>query len=328
MSLEKTQGGKIENIENLLSDLLAKLIQQQKQSKVAWGKEKNRLLNKIRVLETEISKLKSEIAALRKERTSFRVRRARSEENIKQYTQQSIANTNALNDLTLKRKQDRTNYQASVRDHSAIIGAIDQVVASLRRLQGSISGIGKPSHVGSIGQERRDAAWKGGIKRSFAEIVDSDEEATAFAELATEADQSALAKLIALLNQIQRNVKKSLADDEAYEKESRATYRRLKTTLIKDNIVLKAALEKQRANLARYKKKINELTVTIKIRVELLRSREQELRNTRTELQTKEARYQRDKKKRAEENAIIRKLQRIVKQRLAKMSQFLRSKSN
>jgi hypothetical protein len=328
MSLEKTQGGKIENIENLLSDLLAKLIQQQKRSDVAWGKEKNRLLNKIRNLETEISKLESEIAALRKERVSFRARKARAEANIKQYTQQYTANTNTLNDLTVKRKQDRANYQASVRDHSAIIGAIDQVVASLKRLQGSISGVGKPSHVGSIAQERRDAAWKAGIKRSFAEIVDSDEEATAFAELATEADQSALAKLIALLNQIQRNVKKSMADDEAYEKESRSTYKKLKTTLVKDNNVLQVTLVKQRANLARYIKKINELTVTIKIRVQLLRSRQQELKNTRIELQTKEARYQRDKKKRAEENAIIRKLQRIVRERLARMSQFLKSKAN
>ena len=328
MSLEKTQGGKIENIQALLDDLLVKLLNDQKNSDVAWGKENARLTNRIRQLEMEVSKLESEISALRKERVSYRTRKARAEANIKQYSAQLQSNINTLNTLTLKRKQDKANYQASVRDHSAVIGAIDQVVARLTRLQGSISGIGKPSHVSAVAQEKRDAAWKAGVRKSFVEIVGNDDEATAFAELATEADQNALAKLIALLNRIQSNVRRSLSDDSAYEKESQVTYKRLKTTLLKDNAVLNASLTKQRANLGRYIKKINELTVTIKIRRDLLRSRQQELRNTRQERLQKEARYNRDKKKRSEEKVIIAKLQRIVRDRLARMSQFLKSSTN
>jgi len=323
MSLEKTQGGKIENIQSLLDDLLVKLLNDQKNSDVTWGKESARLTNRIRALEMEVSKLESEIAALRKERVSFRTRKAKSEANIKQFSSQLRANTVTLNSLTLKRRQDKANYQASVRDHSAIIGAIDQVIARLTRLQGSISGIAKPSHVGAISQETRDS-----VRKSFVEIVGNDEEAAAFAELATEADQSALSKLIALLNRIQRNVKKSLFDDSEYEKESRTTYKKLKTTIQKDNSVLNASLTKQRANLGRYIKKINELTVTIKIRRDLLKSRQQELKNTRQERLQKEARYNRDKKKRNEEKVIIGKLQRIVRDRLARMSQFLKSSTN
>ena len=75
-------------------------------------------------------------------------------------------------------------------------------------------------------------------------------------------------------------------------------------------------------------KRINELTVTIKIRVDLLKSRRQELKNTRQERLTKEARYNSDKKKRNQEKSIINKLQRIVKDRLARMSQFLKSSTN
>jgi hypothetical protein len=328
MSMEKTQGGKIENIQALLDDLLAKLIQDQKNCDVSWGKEKAALQAKIRSLEIEISKLESEIASLRRERVSFRTRKARSENNIKQYTAQLVANRNTLNTLTLKRRQDKANFRASVRDHSAIIAAIEQVVARLVKLRGSISGIGKPSHVGAVAQEKRDAKWKAGIRTKFAEIVGSDEEATAFAELATEADQNALERLIALLNRIGQNVRKSLGDDQAYEQESRVTYKKLKVTIVKDNAVLQATLVKQRANLDRYNKKIISLTLTIKIRVSLLKSRRTELAQTRKTLLEKENRYQRDKKKRAQENAIIRKLQRIVKDRLARMSQFLRTKAN
>jgi len=166
------------------------------------------------------------------------------------------------------------------------------------------------------------------VKRSFVEIVGNDEEAAAFAELATEADQDALSKLIALLNRIKENVAKSLSDDEAYEKESRATFKRLKVTLQKDNHVLKVALRKQNANLSRYVKKINELTLTINIRVKLLKTRKQELKNTKKERLEKEGRYNRDKKKRNEEKVIIHKLQKIVKDRLSRMSQFLRTKAN
>lgn len=75
-------------------------------------------------------------------------------------------------------------------------------------------------------KKKRDAAWKAGVRKSFVEIVGNDDEATAFAELATEADQNALAKLIALLNRIQSNVRRSLSDDSAYEKESQATYKK------------------------------------------------------------------------------------------------------
>jgi len=328
MSLEKTQGGKIENIEALLNDLIVKLISDQKAADIAWGKEKARLDNKIRDLQLEISKLQAEIAALRKKRASYKVRRAKAIANIVQYEAQKAADTNALNSLTLRRKQDKANYRASVRDHAAVIGAIEQVVASLVKLRGSISGIGKPKHVKGVSQEKRDAAWRGRMKKSFLEIVGDDVEASAFAELATEADQDALERLIALLNRIAQNVKKSLADDEAYEKESRSTYKRLKTALEKDVSILNAALVKQRANLEKYKKKINELTVTIKIRRDLLRTRKTELKNTRRERQQKENAYNRDKKKREEEKAIIRKLQKIVKDRLARMSAFLKGTVN
>ena len=320
MSLEKTQGGKVENIQNLLQDLLVKLMNDQKASDKAWGKERTRLDNRIRALVTQVSNLKVEVSNLKKLRASTRVKKARSIRNVAQYKSQLAADHSALNTLTIKRRQDKANYQASNREHSAIIGAIESVIASLNKLRGSIAA-NKPSHVKAIAEERRD------LKLAFTEIV-GEQDAIAFAELATDADQSALARLIALLNNILRNTRKSLTDDQAYEAESRSTYRRLKVTLQKDISVLTKTIAKQQANLATYTRKINELTVTINIRLALLKSRQAELKQVRAERLSKENRYNTDKKHRNHENKIIRKLQAIVTDRLARMSSFLKTSTN
>jgi len=328
MSLEKTQGGRIENITSLLDDLLSKLILDQKRDDVAWGKEKARLDKLINDLTLEISRLQAEISSLRKERAGLKAKVTTAISNIAQFEAQRVANTKSLNDLTVKRKQDKANFKASVRDHAAVIGAIEQVIANLEKLRGSVAGIGKPAHVRSTAQEKRDKKWKDKMKKSFVQIVGDDVEASAFAELATEADQSALDKLINLLNRIMANVKKSLGDDEKYEKESRAIYKRLKVTLTKDNEVLDTSLTKQRANKANYEKRITDLSVTIKIRKGLLVTRGREKGIQIQSRFMKENAYNRTKKERDQQEKVIRKLQRIVKDRLARMSQFLKSKVN
>jgi len=87
-------------------------------------------------------------------------------------------------------------------------------------------------------------------------------------------------------------------------------------------------LTKQRANKAKYEKIITDISVTIKIRKALLKTRAREMSVTKEERFMKEANYNRDKKKRSQEKKIIRRLQKIVKDRLARMSQFLKAKVN
>jgi len=222
MSLEKAPGGKIENIESLLTDLLSKLVAEQKKADEVWAKEKKRLDAKIKHLELDIATLEGEIAKLKRKRVVFKLKKEKSEKNIKQYKRQRVADVNTLNQLKLNRRADHASYDISLKDHTAIIAAIDQVVADLTKLKGSIAGVAKPSFVHSIAAERRDQA---ALKAKFVEIFD-DEEAQAFVELATEADQAALDRLIALLNNIKRNVKKSLANDERHEAKSKAVYKK------------------------------------------------------------------------------------------------------
>jgi len=329
MSMKNAPGGKIENIQNLLDDLLMKLINDQKKADEDWAKEKARLDARIAALNLDIAKLKAEIAKLKKEKAVNEQKRDLSKKNIAQYTAQRVQDQNSLKQIAQRRKADRTAYEASVKEHAAIIGAIEQVIVELSKLRGSVSGIGRPSHVSAIANENRDAAWKAGVKKSFIEIIgDDDDETNAFIELATEADQAALEKLIALLNNILRNTKKSLSDDEKAEAQSVASFHKIKTSLVGDIASLDSLLKRQQANLDGYIKKINELTITIGIRVSILHSRQLELKNTTEERASKLSHYNADTAHRSKEKLVIQRVQKIVKERLAAMSRFLRSNVN
>jgi len=297
MSMNQGKGGKIESIQALLDELLSKLNSDQRKADEDWAKEKKRLDTLIAKLENEITKLQNEIAGLEKEKATTEGKRAQAIKNIAQYKDQLNHDHATLKSLIKRRDEDNVRYQQSVRDHAALMEAINQVIAELSKLIGSVSGVGRPSHVKSIGQENRDAQWKAAQKAKLIEIVGSEEEADAFLELATEADQAALEKLIALLRNILNQAQKSLNDDERHERRSLATYKKLRADLESDINQLKTTLAKQNANLADYIKKINQLTVTIKIRTDLLNAKKMELKNTITERANKLNQYMSDKAK-------------------------------
>jgi len=328
MSMNGADGGRIESIQGLLDDLLMKLIKDQKKSDDDWAKEKQRLDNRITTLKDEISRLQAEIARLNNELKVNVEKRDLSRRNIAQYETQRNEDQVQLRELISRRQQDRANYEAAVKEHAAIVAAVEQVVIALTKLRGSVSGLDRPNHVRSIANEQRDAAWRAGIKKSFVEIIGDDDEASTFVELATEADQAALEKLIALLNDIQRNTKKSLADDEAAENASLSSFNKIKANLEADIKNLETLLTRQRANLEGYLKKINELTLTINIRTSLLHSRQLELKNTVQERLTKLNQYNADTTHRTQEKGTIQRLQKIVKERIATMSKFLRANVN
>jgi len=166
------------------------------------------------------------------------------------------------------------------------------------------------------------------MRRSLAEIVGDDEETQAFIELATEADQSALSRLIALLNNILRHAQKSMDDDRENERSSRATFKRLRLGLRNDITTLNNALKKQRERLSIYKRRINELSNKIKIRRSILVTKRKEKVQVETARRNAENQYNVERKQRRKEMRVIKRVRRIVNERLARMSQFLRGKVN
>jgi hypothetical protein len=203
-----------------------------------------------------------------------------------------------------------------------IINAISEVVKELTKLSGSISGKGRPTHVAEISQEKRDA-----LHKSFIEITQDDQEALEFIEMATEADQKSLNKLIALLNKLKKSTEQSYNDDVAAEKKSKSTFLTLIVVLKKDIKKLESMIVTSEKNLKAYNAKVAKLTVEIAGKIALRNSKISERKATIKERETKEKQYLSDKAERENEMKIIRRLQKIVKERLANMSKYLKSQT-
>jgi len=213
------KGGKIEAIQDMLVDLLNKLTADQKKADAAWNKRYKALNKTIDDTTSLIEKLALEITKEKAKRANLRKLNTTGTANLKQYNAQEVGDQATLRDLMLRRKKDHSNYMDNLNQHQNLILAVETVVKTLRQLKGSISGVGKPAHVKAIAQEIRDADWK--KKHPALLQVFSETELDLFIEMATEADQDALEKLIGLLHKLIRSAKKSLADDEAAESKSK-----------------------------------------------------------------------------------------------------------
>jgi len=326
ISLSLSNKGNVEEVTKLLDDLLFKLNQDQQSDDVAWATESARLKKEIARLTEEIAQIEAQIVKLKEKLKKYEALRDQAEKNLKQYADQKAKNDEVLKSNDAKRVQDAAEFKQSQSDHTDVINAIDQVVAELEHLTGSISGAGKPTHVAINAEEKRDAADK--IKSAFLEISQEEAEINAFVELATTADQEALRNLISKLEKIKDNTKASFNDDKQKEEESIAAHATLKGLLESDNLKLAGMILEETANLNKYRKIIDETKVAIEAQEKLLESTKKLLESTKEEFKTKETKYLKDKAQRDQERVVIIKIQGIVQKRLANMSAYLKEKSN
>ncbi len=324
VSLSLKSGGDISSIRKLLSQLFFKLTQDQRKSDKRWKKTNKRLSRTIRRLGKKIKKLGIEISILSRRRAKLRKKVKKVNKNLRQYRKQIGANRSEIKSLNLKRKNDKGDFKRSRRNHLAIINAIGQVVRELKKLIGSISGRGKPAHVKAISQEKRDKAWLKRHKKAFMQITKDEQETLEFVQMATQADQRALARLIRLLNKLKRNAKKSYNADTRAERGSKNTYRKLLKTLNSDIRKLGRMILQSNRNKKKYNTKIRRLTRRIGSKKSFRKASIKERKARIAERRIKKGQYLKDKKQRGDEEKVIRKLQKIVKTRLANMSAFLR----
>jgi hypothetical protein len=165
------------------------------------------------------------------------------------------------------------------------------------------------------------------LMRSFVELTGDEAEAQLFLEMATSADQRQLLKLIQLLQSLSLSTKNSLNDDEAHERKSLKTFNQLRDSLTADNKKLDAAIAEQTKNLAHYKSEVARLSKKIAEEKILLESKKVERTVTIKQRQDAENQYKHDKAERDSERKIIQKLQKVVDERLANMSKFLRTET-
>jgi len=106
------------------------------------------------------------------------------------------------------------------------------------------------------------------------------------------------------------------------------TFKALKGKIQADISSLKTTITRQTANCVKYTKEINALTVDIKTKSDLKKKNEKFLAQTIETRRVEKLRYEDDTKHRHNEMRIIRKLQKIVQQKLASMKDFLKTKVN
>jgi hypothetical protein len=356
ISMTLANAGSIDEVKKLLTDLLYKLNSDQIQADKDWAKLNKQLTDKINRLTQEIAELETQISLDEAEKKKNEQLRDQSIVNLAQYQAQLRHNMDALTFNDENRKKDIEEYRKSVQEHGDVINAIEAVIRELKKLTGSVSGKARPTHVSEIAAEKRDreyaaqpaarksgskkSAPKGGkpagkpnksktdkLKRSFVELTGDEAEAQLFLEMATSADQRQLMKLIQLLQSLSLSTKNSLNDDEAHERKSLKTFNQLRDSLTADNKKLDAAIAEQTKNLAHYKSEVARLSKKIAEEKILLESKKVERTVTIKQRQDAENQYKHDKAERDSERLVIQRLQKIVDERLANMSKFLRSET-
>lgn len=192
---------------------------------------------------------------------------------------------------------------------------------------GSVSGNNQPDHVEQSVAEKRDADFAAKAK-SFVQISGEEIDSLVFTQLATSADQEALGKLIGMLEKLKQDTADSLANDQEHENASLSAYEELKATLAEDIKNLLKNIKEQEENLKKYKSEIARLITLIAQQKALKASKEATLKQTIAEKKLKAEQYAANKAEREGEMAVITKLKNIVKERLQKMSEFLKSNVN
>ena len=229
--------------------------------------------------------------------------------------------------LHIKRNADASIYKTNIQNHQDLIMAIDAVVAELSKLKGSISGVNKPVHIKDIDAETRDRNFKNAAKPALLEIF-SESDIDSFLEVATSADQDQLAKLIGMLNSLKRSAQKSLADDDQNEQDSIKIFNVALARLEADIKLLTESIKRQQDNLAKYTAQKISLETEISDKSALKVKNEQFLAQTIEIRRQEKLKYESDMRGRNREKEIIKRLQKIVDEKLARMKEFLKARVN
>jgi len=323
----QNKGGKIEAIQDLLTELYNKLVSDQTTANTEWVKRETTLNKTISETSTLIEKLANEISVANKTLADTNSKIAQSQANLVQYSKQRDADQAMIQTLHIKRNADTSIYKTNVAGHQDLILAVDAVVAELTKLKGSISGVNRPDHVTEMSSEERDRKFKAAAKPSLLEIF-SESDINSFLQVATEADQDQLQKLIDLLTSLKRSAQKSLADDDVNEADSLKEFTAALARLQTDITLLDASIKRQQENLTKYNDLKVSLETEISTKTSLKIKNEAFLVQTKEIRRTEKLKYEADMRGRDREKEIIKRLQKIVDQKLAKMKEFLKQRVN
>ena len=319
-------GGKIETIQHLITEMYDKLLMDQKHADKDWYERERFLNGTIYDTNNLIIRLSEQISASQKNLAVTNSKISKGDTNIKQYSGQFIQEKNLVVNLEIKRNQDHSIYKDNVYNNQNMLMALDQVMIALRKLRGSVAA-NRPGHVKEIQSEQRDRNWKKEHGGALMQIF-SQEEIDNFVEIATEADQDGLTKLLALLEALRKSSNKSLIDFDSDEHHSHKSYNLLMSKLKFDISKLEGIIQRQKNNLQAYISSRNSLNVEISEKINLRTRNQQFMTQTLEIRRVQKLKYESDARGRNKEMLIIKRLEKIVKEKLAKILEIVKRNVN
>jgi len=131
-----------------------------------------------------------------------------------------------------------------------------------------------------------------------------------------------------MLISLKRSAQKSLADDDQAEQDSIRHFNAALTRLQADITLLNTTIKRQQDNLTKYRSEKVSLETEIHDKTELKKKNESFLAQTKEIRRQEKLKYEADVRGRNREKQIIKRLQKIVDEKLARMKDFLKARVN
>lgn len=302
----------------MLTDLQAQLAADQKKDDAVFAAKNAAFTAHIKKLAAAIEVLRKEIAVLAARILVLKGLIAQAVKNIASFTKRIASLEVALVDLDRKLVEDTKYYTSKAEGLQKVYSKLLLVNAKLAKMIGSSSAVGVKSHIAMTASEKRDAAYRASLKKSFIQLQKDLPLSSNLVEMFLQADQKALIKLMEII--------KKFADDCLVQKakalqklaDAKVTHATL-TKSMKNEIKLNiAARARQEANRKAYDNERIQKEQLKREKEERKAALEKEMAiNLKLQANLVET-YNREKKDRAEENRVVGILINIVTKRFMK----------
>jgi peptidoglycan hydrolase CwlO-like protein len=254
LSLSASKGEDATEVLTMLNNLKDQLKSDQTSDDNVFQSKNSEFDQHIKNLSEEISKLTNEIKDLEARIAVLSNLIAKAKENISSFENRIVSLTQSLASMKEIFESDKKYYEQKIANLKTLKVKLADVVAKLKEMIGSVSGVNKYNHINATETEKRDMEWSAkNVKKSFLQIKKAlPQEYANLMELTLTADQGALNKLIEILDNISNDVTKEISSKQQYLVDMENTYNELKEQMENEIKMNKEAKTKQEANKVAY----------------------------------------------------------------------------
>jgi hypothetical protein len=319
-------GDNADEIGKLINDLLTQLTTDEGTLDTEYEAKKKELqgkLDKENGLLTGYKKTKGEqeiIVAARKKCV------ADADTNLTQYNAQLISNKNQKITNQTHRNADKQAWADAQTEHTALVAAIAAVRAKLSELLGSVEDKVKTAALNTReGDLDTDISADNSVVNAFTQL-DPASELSVFVQLATKADQVALAKLISMLDDFKTQADATLEMDRQSEADSKTQFADFVTRIDADIVNLEKAIKDQEAAKKECERQRDAAQAIVDQMILNIAASEALIKSLTEEMADRKNTYDKQKYEIKCNRTTINKIKQIYTDRISNMSANLRKK--